>query len=74
MVFFSTILPVKEDVSCIDMFEAITDWEENKKVVKHFEELDDVDVYHYSKEGGILWSNASGLKKCKALPWTDIYI
>ena len=64
MILFSTILPVKEEVSGTDVLEAILEWEETKDIKKEYEELDGLDVYHYTKEQD----------KKDSIPWTQTFV
>ena len=63
MVLFSTILPVKEGITEAHIMEAVTAWEKDKKLSYQYEELPDMDVYHYAKSDGIPWTQTFAYDK-----------
>lgn len=62
MILFSTILPVKEDISDADIMEAVISWENDKDFEKEYEDLEDKCIYHYTKDDGI------------GIPWSQTFI
>ena len=63
MVLFSTILPVNEGITGAHIMEAVTAWEKDKELSYQYEELPDMDVYHYAKSEGIPWTQTFAYDK-----------
>lgn len=56
MVLFSTILPVKEDVSTISIFELILNWSNKKHLAEETLNIGNTYIWRYTSQKGIPWT------------------